>query len=137
MPTHTLKTFPSIGNAETNDILENVQKKRSAARCWGFYPSYNALNKINGGDLITPTKSSNVTLQDRHLTHPISGIREPNLTNNLLRGEMAANLNITFDAPLTEITTQTTHPALWKQLPAWESITMDTWVLSILSLIHI
>ena len=27
-------------NAETDDILENVQKKRSAARRWGVYPSY-------------------------------------------------------------------------------------------------
>ena len=27
-------------NAETDDIQENIQKKRSAARCWGVYCSY-------------------------------------------------------------------------------------------------
>ena len=39
-----IEDLPSDGaglfHAETDDILENVQKKCSAARRWGVYPSY-------------------------------------------------------------------------------------------------
>ena len=38
-----IKDLPFDGaglfHAETDDILENIQKKRSAARCWGVYPA--------------------------------------------------------------------------------------------------
>ena len=41
--------FDGLGlfNAETDDVLENVQKNRTAARCLGIYPTYQQYPQLN------------------------------------------------------------------------------------------
>ena len=52
--------FDGMGlfNAETDYILENVQEKRMAARCWGVYPTFQQCPEHSGVILTLPTKGS-------------------------------------------------------------------------------